>query len=401
MTPATDDPKNNRHTENTELLRETTQFKQLPDRVRGWVTDSPLASAQFAQFFRDGGVIKPETGEALASYRERVPPEIAINPSYYPLVNLGGKSTEYQEGRLFAMMAHEIGHHSINSRTHPFTSTTREQNVQYRAEHEGQTVLNAFKIFDELRDKDDSFRPRYDSVGYGSDLQIAVLYQNWRKNQDETATVRGVASIVLSTRDSRTTQGLDTVPDYNKDGTVTNAERFMRDWDRSQELKQNGPRGKESPSDTHQEPRASDGTPARHCDSTGLNHADHVFLEGIRDKTAAEFVQHGLSCTPDQLDCLAGCMAAEARRGGLAQVDHVVLSRHDNGEIGRHLFAVEGALNDPANLRAHVATQQAMATPAAESLRQFEAVTQQTSQQQALVANQQSASIDRGPTRQM
>lgn len=401
MTPATDDPKSKSHAENTELLRETAQFRQLPDRVQGWVTDSPLASAQFAQFFRDGGTIKPEAGEGLASYRERVPPEIAINPSYYPLVNLGGKSTEYQEGRLFAMMAHEIGHHSINSRTHPFTGTTREQNVQYRAEHEGHTVLNAFKIFDELRDKDDSFRPRYDSVGYGSDLQIAVLYQDWRKNHDETATVRGVASIVLSTRDSRTTQGLDTVPDYNKDGTVTNAERFMRDWDRSQELKQNGPRRNEAPSDIHEEPRALDGTPARHGDATGLKRADQVFLEGIRDKTEAEFARHGISRTPDQLDCVAGCLAAEARRVGLAQVDHVVLSRHDNGEIGRHLFAVEGALNDPAHLRAHVATQQAMATPAADALRQFEEVTQQTSQQQALVANQQSASVDRGPTRQM
>lgn len=207
MTPTTDDPKSKSHAENTELLRETAQFRQLPDRVRGWVTDSPLASAQFAQFFRDGGTIKPEAGEGLASYRERVPPEIAINPSYYPLVNLGGKSTEYQEGRLFAMMAHEIGHHSINSRTHPFTGMTREQNVQYRAEHEGQTVLNAFKIFDELRDKDDSFRPRYDSVGYGSDLQIAVLYQYWRKKHDETATVRGAFSIVLSTRDFRTAHG--------------------------------------------------------------------------------------------------------------------------------------------------------------------------------------------------
>jgi hypothetical protein len=203
----------------------------------------------------------------------------------------------------------------------------------------------------------------------------------------------------LSTRDSRTTQGLDTVPDYNKDGTVTNAERFMRDWDRSQELKKNGPRRNDAPTDAQQEPRASDGAPAQRSDSAGLNRSDQAFLDDIRDKTAAAFAHHGINHSADQLDCLAGCLATQAKRSGLAQVDLVVLSRHDNGEVGRNLFAVEGRLNDPAHLRAHVETQQALATPASESLRQFEAVALQVNQQQALAASQENAPIDRGPTR--
>lgn len=394
MTSTTDDP--HAHADNNEFLNKTPQFNQLPDRVRTWVSDSPTASSQFAQFFRDGGIIKPEAAEPLASYRERIPPEVAINPSYYPLINISGKSTEYQEARLFAMMAHEIGHHSINSRSHSFTGTTREQNVQYRAEHEARTMLNAFKIFDELRAQDPSYRPRYDSIGYGSDLQMAVTYQNWTKNRDEKATVSELAAIVLSTRDSRTTQGLGSVQDYNHDGVVTNAERFMRDWDRSQELKSRGPHSQEAPAET----QPSHGVPSsdkhRQADAAAL---DQASLANIRDKTESAFAQNDLHPTSREIDRISACLVLEAKQARLGQVDHVVLSRHGDGTIGRNVFAVEGKLDDPASRRAHVETAQAIAAPLEETLTRLEAVSLHMSQSNAVAESMAPAPTDRSPTK--
>jgi hypothetical protein len=360
-----------------QLLGQTEQFLKLPEQVRNWITDSPLATQQFAQFFRDGGKIQPQTGEPLAAYRERTPPEIALNPTYYPLVNLGGRSTEYQEARLFAMLAHEIGHHSINSQTHPFQGTTREQNVLYRAEHEAKTVLNAFRIFDELRDKDPAYRPRYDSVGYGSDLQIAAIYQEWRQSHDEAATIRSLASIVLATPDSRTTQGLDSVPDYNRDGNVTNAERFQRDWDRSEELKRNGPRSKDSSApDSPQTSPAGQDESSRAPKQTNENNS---YLSGIREKAEQSFLLAGIPIAPGELDCVSVCLAGRALQSGLSRVDHVVLSQHRSGEVGQNVFAVEGRLDDPAHRRAHVNTQEAISTPLTDATRQLEAATAQHS----------------------
>lgn len=399
MTSTTDDPQ--AHADNKNFLNRTSQFDQLPERVRTWVNDSPMASGQFAQFFRDGGAIKPEAAEPLASYRERTPPEIAINPSYYPLVNLSGKSTELQEARLFAMMAHEIGHHAINSRSHPFTGTTREENVQYRAEHEARTMLNAFKIFDELREKDPSYRPRYDSIGYGSDLQMAVTYQNWTKHRDEKATVSELAGIVLATRDSRTTQGLDNVPDYNGDGAVNNAERFRRDWDRSQELKNNGPRVPDAPA----EPERPSESPApdrrRRPDGLGMSDADGAYLAGIRDKTETAFVRSGIPRSASEIDSITACLAAQSKQAGLGQVDHVVVSRHADGAVGRNVFAVEGKLDDPACRRAHVVVAEAIATSPEVALKQFEAVSLNAIQRAVPAENLIHGQNERTPLRQM
>lgn len=399
MTSTTDD--SHTYADNKKFLDQASQFGQLPDRVRTWVNDSPTASGQFAQFFRDGGVIKPEAAEPLASYRERTPPEIAINPSYYPLVNISGKSTEYQEARLFAMMAHEIGHHSINSRSHPFTGITREENVQYRAEHEAQTMLNAFKIFDELREKDPSYRPRYDSIGYGSDLQMAVTYQNWTKHRDEKATVGELAGIVLGTRDSRTTQGLDNVPDYNRDGVVTNAERFMRDWDRSQELKNKGPRNPNAPAEV--QPPSESPTPDRRRQPDGaiLSDSDNAYLAGIRNKTESAFVRSGIPRSASEIDSISTCLAAQSKQAGIGQVDHVVLSRHADGAIGRNIFAVEGKLEDPACRRAHVAVAEAVAISPEVSLKQFEAVSLSNAQPTISAENLAQGQSERSTSRHL
>jgi len=241
------------HAADRKLLSETPQFQQLPGRVQYWVTESPLASAQFAQFFRDGGEIRSDPNQTLAAYFEQDAeislPSIHVRSIYYPLVNFEGKDTILQEGALFATLAHEIGHHVINSHAHQFIGITQEANVQYRAEHEAMAVLNAFKIFDELRERDPTYLPRYGSVGYGSDAEVAGIYLSWREHRDDRVVIQQLSHIVQTMEDSRTKQGLDNVPDYNHDGKVTHGERFMRDWDESEKRKRSGPATKTNDSD--------------------------------------------------------------------------------------------------------------------------------------------------------
>src|SRR3546814_8855869 len=59
---------------------------------------------------------------------------------------------------------------------------------------------------------------------------------------------------------------------------------------------------------------------------------------------------------------MSRCLLAQCREAGLRRVDHVVM-----GTDGTNLFAVEGQLKDPAHLRTHVATAQAIRTPVEQS----------------------------------
>lgn len=233
------------HAANQKLLSENLQFKKFEQRIQGWVMDSPLASAQFAGFFLDGGNIDATPTELLASYRERShganTPAIHVNPAYYPLVNFERKDTIVMEKALFAMLAHEIGHHEINSRTHPFTGKTTEENVQYRAEHEAMAILNAFKIFDEIRKNDSAFVPDFGSVGYLSNFNAGQAYGLWHQHRDERAAIEYIAEAVKNAQDTRTTKGLDNVPDYNHDDYHSHGERFRRDWEESERRRHNSP----------------------------------------------------------------------------------------------------------------------------------------------------------------
>lgn len=238
-------PLDDTHAANQKLLSESPQFKKFEQRIQGWVMDSRLASAQFAGFFRDGGDIDTDPTELLASYREQRPgantPVIHINPIYYPLVNFERKDTIAMEKALFAMLAHEIGHHTINSRTHPFTGTTYQANAQYRAEHEARTVLNAFRIFDELQQRDPAYEPDFGSVGYGLNFHVGGVYNQWHEHRNDQIVVDELSGIVLKTVDERTKRGLDNVPDYNNDEVPTHAERFRRDWEECEKRKRSSP----------------------------------------------------------------------------------------------------------------------------------------------------------------
>ncbi len=82
--------------------------------------------------------------------------------------------------------------------------------------------------------------------------------------------------------------------------------------------------------------------------------------------------------------CLAASAACLAKENGLSRIDHVALSR-DTGSVrqGENLFVVQGALDDPAQLRAHMRTDDALAKPAEQSLAQLQALGDTQRQQQA------------------
>lgn len=82
--------------------------------------------------------------------------------------------------------------------------------------------------------------------------------------------------------------------------------------------------------------------------------------------------------------CLATSAACLAKENGFSRIDHVALSR-DTGTVrqGEHLFVVQGGLNDPAHLRAHMRTDDALAKPVEQSLAQLQTLNDVQRQAQA------------------
>lgn len=124
--------------------------------------------------------------------------------------------------------------------------------------------------------------------------------------------------------------------------------------------------------------------------------ADVPLVQTIRDKLPAAFAQHGPVPPAQDLDRIAACLAVECRQSGIGKPDHVVVGHPAPDGSGRHVFAVAGALNDPAHLRAQVAGQQAATTPLQDSLSKLDALQVQRSEDQSLA--QQQAEHQRPPS---
>lgn len=80
-------------------------------------------------------------------------------------------------------------------------------------------------------------------------------------------------------------------------------------------------------------------------------------------------------------DARSACMKASltelAARSGLDRVDHVLLSiRSGDVQAGQNVFVVQGALGDPAHRRAHMRTDEAVATEVAASFHRIAALDQ-------------------------
>ena len=81
---------------------------------------------------------------------------------------------------------------------------------------------------------------------------------------------------------------------------------------------------------------------------------------------------------------MTASLLALAKEGGLSQVDHVVFSRKsEHVAAGENVFVVQGRLDDPANLRAHMKTDEAVRTPEAASFDKVEAVIERMAPQTA------------------
>ncbi|TAA23235.1 XVIPCD domain-containing protein [Pseudoxanthomonas winnipegensis] len=87
----------------------------------------------------------------------------------------------------------------------------------------------------------------------------------------------------------------------------------------------------------------------------------------------------------DNSERLSASLAVLASEQGLSRIDHVVLSER-NARVGQGelVFVVQGTLGDPAQLRAHMRTEEAVATPTAQSRERLRQL-----QEQHLLAMQQ------------
>lgn len=97
-------------------------------------------------------------------------------------------------------------------------------------------------------------------------------------------------------------------------------------------------------------------------------HPDHWLFEQIRDGVRTLDAMLGRE-HDEASERMAARLLPLAKEHGFDQIDHVVLSRHI-GEVGKgeNVFVVCGELDDPAHLRAHVSTQEAVETPVDASL---------------------------------
>ena len=87
--------------------------------------------------------------------------------------------------------------------------------------------------------------------------------------------------------------------------------------------------------------------------------------------------------------CMASSLTALAVCSGLERVDHVMLSGQGSASApGKNVFVVQGAMNDPAHLRAHMPTLAAINQMPEQSFQQALASERQQAEQQSLQRGQ-------------
>lgn len=97
-------------------------------------------------------------------------------------------------------------------------------------------------------------------------------------------------------------------------------------------------------------------------------HPDHAMYQQIKRGVHAIDAAHGR--TPDQTSArLTAALLPLAKEGGLSRVDHVLMSEANHRGVhgGENVFVVQGEPSNPAHLRAHMKTEQALGTPEEQS----------------------------------
>ncbi|MGH8050366.1 MAG: XVIPCD domain-containing protein, partial [Arenimonas sp.] len=123
--------------------------------------------------------------------------------------------------------------------------------------------------------------------------------------------------------------------------------------------------------------------PQTKLDPTQPAHPDHALYR--QSQSAVGKLDQSMGRVPDAAsERMAASLTVLAKQEGLQRIDNVVLSRGtDAVKPGENVIAVQGRLEDPSHLRAHMKTQAAIETPVAESFKQLEtASAQQKNQQQ-------------------
>ncbi|KRB03240.1 hypothetical protein ASD86_20320 [Lysobacter sp. Root690] len=118
------------------------------------------------------------------------------------------------------------------------------------------------------------------------------------------------------------------------------------------------------------------------------DHPDHGLYSQIATQVRQQDQQHGRQWD-ETSERMTASLLVLAKENGLSRVDHVVFSaRNEKVAAGEHVFVVQGRLDDPANLRAHMKTDEAVRAPEAVSFEKIEAINEriarQTAQAQAL-----------------
>ncbi|MDS9993249.1 hypothetical protein PNQ69_10715 [Xanthomonas sp. A2111] len=120
---------------------------------------------------------------------------------------------------------------------------------------------------------------------------------------------------------------------------------------------------------------------------TQPGHPRHALYQQCAAGTQELDRQLGRSPDADSA-CMAASVTDLAARNGLQRVDHVLLSEHGRTtQPGELVFVVQGDPKDPAHVRAHMSTEEAIRTPVAQSFERLAAF----DRQQALVQAQQVA----------
>ena len=134
--------------------------------------------------------------------------------------------------------------------------------------------------------------------------------------------------------------------------------------------------------------RGEVGAPAQTV-ARDMSHAGepgNALFEDARQHLRQMGPQSGLR-SAQELDNTAGALALGAQKAGLSRIDHLLA-----GNDGRTLFAVQGALGDPAMLRASVDREQASQQSLAQSSQQLAASVAQQDPTAALAREQEQRS---------
>ncbi|MBT2746069.1 MULTISPECIES: XVIPCD domain-containing protein [unclassified Lysobacter] len=118
-------------------------------------------------------------------------------------------------------------------------------------------------------------------------------------------------------------------------------------------------------------------TPAQH------GHPDHGLYTQIATQVRQQDQQHGRQWD-DASERMTASLLALTKESGLSRVDHVVFStKNEHVAAGENVFVVQGRLDDPAHLSAHMKTDEAVRTPQAASFEKLEAINERIARQTA------------------